>query len=298
MDPGDPTMAGERRGGRRWSRRYAVAAAVVGALAFLPVPFFVVETWLGRVLGGVAAGLLTVPICIALAWLARRRPEWRRPRPERRGAEWVLLGLVAVHLVGLVLARERWEALMISAIVLPPAVAAWIWGAYGWQRAVALSMPVLFAWFALPWEHFLRPLDVPLQELSASIAHDLLNLAGYGVAYWNAHTIYSRDFYVIVNETCSGMNMLVTLSMYTLIFAWITLRRVAHRLALVALVVPLALLANGVRVAAIYLMGVYGGLELAMGFWHTGSAYLIFLPVFWFLYVVSRALTRRAAATR
>lgn len=280
--------------GGRWPADFATGVAVLGALAFLPVPFWIFETWLGGLLGGAAAGLLTIPICMVLSWLAYNRPAWRRATADRAGADWAMLGVLAVNGVGLLLARDRWDALLLSAVMLPLAVWVWIWGALGLGKARAMMVPVFFAWFALPWEHFLRQaVDIPLQRYSAEIAAILLGFAGYPVGFYDEYTIYSEKFYVIVNETCSGMNMLITLGMYTLLFAWITQPSFKNRLWLLALVPLLAMTANGLRIAVIYVMGHYGGTELAMGFWHTGSAYLIFLPVFWFIYVANNALTRR-----
>lgn len=286
----------------RWSPTYAAVVACVGCLAFLPVPFWIAEIWLGGLLGGAAAGLLTIPFCLVLVMLAASRPAWTRPSAERAGAEWALLALLALNGVGLLLARTTWDAVMVSAITLPPAVWVWCWGFLGWGRAKALLMPVLFGYFALPWEHFLRKsLDIPLQSWTADIALVMLNIAGYPVRYWDAYTIYSSEYYIIVNETCSGMNLLTTLTMYTLVFGWVAQPSMRNRWKLLALVFPVAMLANGVRVAGLYLMGHYGGDALAMGPWHDRSAYLIFLPVFWFVFVVNQALLRRlprrAAAT-
>lgn len=276
----------------------ARAALLAGGLgvAFLPVPLWIVETWLGGLLGGAAAGLLTPPICLLLAWLATRRPQWRAAEamPDRAGAEPALIVIVLAQIAVLAGAATRWDLLLFSGVLLPVATWAWLWGALGWGRAQALTFPVAFLGFALPWEYFLRDgLDAPLQGWTADIALWALRLAGYPMRYWTADTIYSPAFYVIVNETCSGMNMLMTLSMYTLIYGWLVQPRMANRLVLLALVFPLAMLANGARVAVIYLLGHYGGVPAAEGFWHTGSAYVIFLPVFWFLYVVDRALSAR-----
>lgn len=293
MSPADGGATAVSTGGHRWSFALAVAVGTLGALAFLPVPFFILEIWLGGVLGGAAAGLLTVPICGALAWLASRRPA--PSARDRPGAEAVLLAATLVHGGALAWASVRWDALMVSAVALPVAVWAWIWGVFGWRRAAQYMLPVFFGWFALPWEYFLRALDRPLQIVTTDIAHSGLNALGWKVLYWNELTIYSWDYYVIVNETCSGMNMLMTLSMYTIVFAWVTQPRLLNRVLLLLLTMPLALLANGLRVAIIYLLGVYGGDDLAMGFWHTGSAYIVFLPVFWFLYVVGNVLRRRFA---
>ncbi len=285
--------------GGRWAPRLSIGLALAGGLAFLPVFFWAGEIWLGGVLGGAAAGLLTIPICLVLGVLATRRPTWRASAPERPGAASVLLACGVVALGALVWAHTAWDALLLAGVVMPISVWAWIWGAFGWARARALTLPVLFAWFALPWEQFAhQAADLPLQIWSADIAYQLLHLLGYGVRYWDEFTIFTDRYYLVVNETCSGMNMLVSLAMYTIIFAWVAQPSRWARVALVALSVPVAMLANGVRVAAIYLMGHYGGNELAQGFWHTGSAYLIFLPVFWFLYVVNGVLARRWRARR
>lgn len=285
----------------RWPASHAALLAAGLGLAFLPVPFWAVERWLGGMLGGAAAGLLTVPICLLLAWLATRRPGWSAAEraPDRPGAERALLAVIALQIGALWASLHTWDALLLSGVLLPIAVWIWLWGALGFGRARALSFPVAFAGFALPWEHFLRgAIDTPLQAWTADIALRGLQLAGYPMRYWNTYTIYSPDYFVIVNETCSGMNMLVTLSMYTLIYAWLVQPRIRNRLLLLGLVFPLAMLANGARVAVIYLLGHYGGVPAAEGFWHTGSAYVIFVPVFWFIYVVDRALTRRDRRAR
>lgn len=285
--------------GERWPPLMAVAVATAGCLTFLPVIFWSLEIWLGGVLGGAAAGLLTIPICFLLGALAARRPAWRADVAPRAGVDRALLACGALAAITLLWAHTEPDAVMLLGVLLPPAVWIWIWGASGYARARALTFPVLFAWFALPWEYFLRrAVDLPLQAWSADIAYGLLHVAGYAVRYWNDFTLYTDRYYLIVNETCSGMNMLVSLSMYTLVFAWAAQPSTRNRLLLLLLVFPVAMLANGVRVAAIYLMGHYGGNDLAQGFWHTGSAYVIFLPVFWFLYVVNGALTQRWRAAR
>lgn len=275
------------------------------ALLALPIPFWAAERWLGGMLGGAAAGLLTVPICLVLAWLATRHPAWRRlsALPDRPGATAALAALVAAQIGVLALAApwggDRWDALLLGGILAITGVWVWLWGALGFGRARGLVFPVAFAGFALPWEHFLRgAIDTPLQAWTADIALRGLRLAGYPMRYWNSYTIYSPDYFIIVNETCSGMNMLVTLGMYILIFEWLVQPRMRNRLLVLALGFPLAMLANGARVAVIYLLGHYGGVPAAEGFWHTGSAYVIFVPVFWFIYVVDRALTRRDRRAR
>ena len=121
----------------------------------------------------------------------------------------------------------------------------------------------------------------------------ILKMAQYEVWYHNAYTIDSSRYYVIVNETCSGVNLVMTLLMYTLVFGWFAQPRRLGRFILICAVFPIAMVANGLRVTTIFLLGHYGGIESADGFWHTGSAYILFIPVFWFLYVLNGILLKR-----
>ncbi len=164
---------------------------------------------------------------------------------------------------------------------------------FGHLRRAQLVFPVLFLWFTLPFEPYLYEiLDTPLQEITADVAVSALALMGYETVYWNAHTFYSDTFYIIVDETCSGMNLLVTLFMYALIFGWATRRTIAQRAILVLSVIPLALCSNGARVAAIYLLGFYGGESVAKGAWHDGSGILAFLPTLIVIYGLGELMGR------
>ena len=277
-----------------WSARYAALLACGLAVAFCPVFIWCVESWTSRVLAGTAAAMLAIPIAFILAFLATRRPAWAVDAPNRSGASRTQFILVALYIGVLFASRASRDLLLVGGLLAPVVVWVWLWGYQGWSRARAMTVPVVFGAFALPWEYFLRDsIDVRLQAWTTDIAMWILENVGYRVWYFDAYTIDSDPYYLIVNETCSGMNMLVTLTMYILVFGWVAQPRLGGRALLFALVFPLAMVANGVRVTVIFLLGYYGGTELADGFWHTGSAYLIFLPVFWFVYVVNGALSRR-----
>ena len=282
----------------RWPSSFAAASAVLAVVAAIPVVQWIADVWSTSALGGAPAAFVTLPICGLLAWLAPRRPEWVDARDEISGATWGLVAVSCSWLGALVWGEQRHEALMLAAICGPPWGLVWLWGTFGARRAAGLSLPILFAWFALPWELFLRDLDEPLQAWSAQIARGVLNVSGYGLELWHETTIYSPGgFYITVDETCSGMNMLVTLSMFALVFGWLTQRVVLNRLILLIAVLPLALVANGARVAIIWLLGHHGDEALAMGPWHTGTAYIVFMPLFAAIYGLGEWLKRWSPPT-
>ena len=168
----------------------------------------------------------------------------------------------------------------------------WVrFGRFGWRRYHPhLPSPSVFCFTP---EHFLKDDLEPLLGIwTTDVAVNILKLAQYDVWYHNEYTIDSKRYYLIVNETCSGINLVVTLLMYTLVFGWFAQPSAFGRVCLTLAAFPGA---HGQRAARddYFSLGHYGGVEWADGFWHTGSAYVLFIPVFWLLYVVNNILLRR-----
>ena len=257
------------------------------------------EVWRTNIFGGAGTALLTPFISLGLCVIALRRPiHFEVDSHNHWGI--VLQYVMGVVAIGILLEPGKGSAwMLLLAVCWPFWLLSWIAVSFGYQKSRQLVFPILFLWFCLPFEPYLyETLDTPLQEMTTDVAVWLLGLAGYEVQYWNAHSFYSEDFWIIVDETCSGMNMIVTLTMYALIFGWVTRHRLSSRLVLLGSVLPFALLSNGLRVAAIYLLGLYGGEALAKGFWHEGSGVLAFLPTLFGIYAIGeglRAFHRRRA---
>lgn len=269
-------------------------AACVGAL--VPVYLWLLHVWTQGLFGGMGSAALTPFISLCLGYVAiRQRKVSSKSIPS--AAIWLSLIVSSCLTTALVLLFEfqsPWFGLL--TFVWPVWCIILIEAGFGSERRAQLVFPVLFLWFTLPFEPYLYEiLDTPLQEITADIAVSALALFGYETTYWNAHTFYSDTFYIIVDETCSGMNLLVTLFMYALIFGWATRRTLVQRALLVMSVIPLALCSNGARVAAIYLLGFYGGEPLAKGAWHDGSGILAFLPTLVVIYGLGELMGRWTA---
>lgn len=181
-----------------------------------------------------------------------------------------------------------------------------LWSAYTWSRAplwgeelsARLHFPLSIAVFGLPWEGVLRRCDEPLQRLSADIAvitldlTDALSLSDTYVRYWDSFTIYSHQFYLIVNETCAGANLLLSMTLYALGFGWVMGVSLRRAWVLVLYIIPLSICFNGLRVAVIFLLGHAGSVELATGPWHEGSGYLCQVILFALIALINASLDR------
>ncbi len=144
-----------------------------------------------------------------------------------------------------------------------------------------LHYPLSLSLFTLPWEALLRQFDESLQVISTDIAVYFLEFIDWlsftqpmQISYWDAITIYSERFYLIINETCAGVNLLLSMSLYAFGFAWVMKCSVKRSWLLVAYMIPLCLIFNGLRITIIFCLGHFGDQALATGSWHEGSAYI------------------------
>ena len=282
------------------SSRLLTCALPVGALPLFWALFH--QLWEGTILTS-ALSLVLAPLSIAF-FLLPARGSAQSTRDRWWARQLISAGLIigafgfslciyaypgaaanprllneGVHLVGLI-------------VVGVGLVAVWT-GRHSLARAQPLATLTPAAGLmllALPWEPLLRRGDLIFQRLGADFAFSLLSLAAYPVKYWNNFTFYSDRFYLIINETCSGVNLLLTVSAYVLVYGQLFRLTLSSQWRLLFWSWPLAFLFNGLRIAVIFLLGHHGGQALAMGPWHTWSAYLLLFPLFYLLHKLAEQL--------
>lgn len=274
-----------------FSKSEAIAHGVACAAVLCTIVIWLGEVWAQGIFGGVGTAFLTPFISIGLGVIALKRRSSCSLDLFQTHNYGFHNGIAVTSVLVLMSFGISSNWMFVVAVFWPIWVLVLIVGTVGLDSAQKLTFPILFLWFCLPFEPYLYDaLDGPLQASTTDIAVWLLGVFGYPVQYWNEYTFYTSDFYIIVDETCSGMNMIIALTMYALIFGWVTRHRILNRLLLVSCVLPLALLSNGMRVAAIYLLGLYGGEELATGFWHDGSGVVAFMPTLLGIYAAGELL--------
>ena len=106
-----------------------------------------------------------------------------------------------------------------------------------------------------------------------------------------------------VAEACSGIRSLFSLITLTVIYGYLTEKKVSLRVLLVFLAVPISVLANALRIAVTGVVVEYWGIEGAQGTLHLFAGWLIFagsLAIVFLLHRFSRALffTRHEGAVR
>ena len=225
-----------------------------------------------RIPGGDFESLWIMPVvCLVSVWLSRRRLAEADVRPDWRGV-LVVAGSLAVHIVGY---QSQLPRLSLGSTVgvlwgLPLA----IWGP-GVARVLGFPACYLLLCFM---SSLLVEVTMPLRLMASEIACALLQGVGIGAERVGTVVVSSAGggFQFNVADPCSGLRSLVTMTALAAPYAYFTLRSNVKRLVLFALSVPLAMLANSLRIFTLGVVAEWIGMKLAMQLYHDLSGYILF----------------------
>ena len=205
------------------------------------------------------------------AWREREALAAAAVRPSWLGTVVVGVALL-VHVVGY---RSQLPRLSIASVP----VALWGLSLAVWGPRVAriLAFPCAYVLLAFT-NSLLVELTMPLRLMASRLA--VLLLQGVGIGASNNGTVVfaaaGGGFQFDVEEGCSGLRSLVTMTALAAPYAYFTMSTNVRRLALFALSVPLAMLANALRIFSLGVVAEGIGMRLAMSLYHDFSGYLVF----------------------
>ena len=159
------------------------------------------------------------------------------------------------------------------------------------------------AWFAVFYLFFMVPLPAtlmdavtgPLKQWISLIVVDVLYAAGYPIAR-SGVMITIGPYQLLVADACSGLNSMFSLSAIGALFMFIMGRKSRlHNAIMLVAILPIAFVANIVRVVALVLITYFLGDEAGQGFLHSAAGLVLFLAalaLFFLLDVLATALLR------
>jgi len=248
------------------------------SLLYFQTFIWLVNSWLGH--SYYSHGFLIIPVSGFIFW---------RKRHQLKGAKSFPLGIVVIifglllHIVGFVFYFNFLSA--ISFLVVLSGLVLYFWGKKGLK---CLLFPLCFLIFMIPFP-FLDNIGNWLQSLSANWSASIIGAMGIPVAI-SGGEIRLEEAAFIIGVPCSGINTLISLLALTAIFGYFLRGRFYKRAILFVIAVPIAVLANLVRIVSVLLIANYYGAEAAMSFFHTYSSVLFFVVAVLFLVVFSRLL--------
>ncbi len=152
--------------------------------------------------------------------------------------------------------------------------------------------PIFYLGFVIPIPGWvLDSVTQPLKLLVSSVVTDTLSYFGYPIAR-SGVTIYVASYQLLVEDACAGLNSLVSLSAIGLFYVYM-LRGSNWRysILLLALVIPIAIAANCIRVAALVLITYHFGDAAAQGYLHNFAGMVTFTSALLFIFLIDKLMT-------
>src|SRR5215831_11233347 len=226
-------------------------------------------------------GPLIIVAALWLVWQSRSKLRDAKLSPAPITGWLLLLSGLAV----LILSRNQdiWFLEVASEI---PVIAGCVLLFAGWGVLRIVAFPIGFLIFSAPAPGWMvDAATVPLKVLISDTVTQVLYSAGYPVAQ-NGVVILIGPYQLLVQDACSGMNSIFALSaigvFYVYAFRW---HEKIRGVVLIALIIPITITANFLRVLALVLIAYYAGVDKIEGPLHdlTGIALFVVAVALMFL---------------
>lgn len=216
------------------------------------------------------------PMVLAIGiWLLSR--DWAAARSLARPGSAVLATILfalvlPLYVAAMVTSTVEAEGAALCGLLLAGGLA--LWGGAALRR---VWFPLFFLLFAFPPPDTLfAMLTQPLKIAISGWAVSLLHLAGYPVA-GSGVTIQIGQYEMLVAAACAGLSSLISLTALGLFYSYIRHSANWRYMALlIAFIMPVAILANLVRVLLLLLVTYHFGEAAGQGFIHEAAGLTMF----------------------
>ena len=260
---------------------------MLAGLALLLVPTMIgiaTQSWTGE--AGVHG-----PIVLATGiWLFARR--WKELQSIQQPGRWGLTLAMLVPSLLLYAFSRAFGFLATEALALGGVFVAVFYGWFGGEALKRMWFPVLYMGFVVPLPGWvMTTLTAPMKEWVSWSATWLLGKAGYPIVREGV-TLYVAQYQLLVEDACAGLNSLISLTAISLFYIYI-LHNASWRYALflMAWIIPVALLANLVRVSILVLITYHMGNAAAQGFLHSTAGLVMFATALIGIFLVDGLMT-------
>lgn len=269
------------------AKEHIVAAALVaGAIAvtYWYVIRGLVDAWSHD--DNYSHGFFIVPLAAYFAWERRHRLARLPVRPSAAGL-LVVIGSLMMLVAGILGAE-----LFLSRLSLLGVIAGAILFLLGWPRLRVLLFPLAFMLLMIPLPAIIfNKIAFPLQLLASHVGE-------YGISAANIPILREGNVLILANatlevaEACSGIRSLVSLFTLGIVFGYFADSRAWVRSVIALSAIPVAILANGLRVASAGWAAHYMGQAGVEGLFHEFSGWVVFVVAFLMMLALQRLLIR------
>ena len=160
----------------------------------------------------------------------------------------------------------------------------------GWAHARELTLVFALAILTIPLPAIIfNEIAQPLQLLASSVAEQTLTALAIP-ALREGNVIFLSTATLEVAEACSGIRSMVSLLAAGLVYGYFTDDRTSRRAILALSTLPIAIVANALRVAGTGVLAHFSGAAAADGFFHGFAGWLVFMSALMMLFAVDGLL--------
>ena len=231
-------------------------------------------------------GFFIVPLALYFAWERRHKIAAAPIRPSTFGLV-VMAGSLFLLIAGLLGAE-----LFLSRISILGAIAGGVLFLYGWPTLRVLLFPLAFMLLMVPLPAIIfNKIAFPLQLLASHVGESTINAMNIPILR-EGNVLILANATLEVAEACSGIRSLVSLFTLGIVFGYFVDRRLWVRTIIALSAIPVAILANGLRVASAGIAAHNFGAAGVEGLFHEFSGWVVFVLAFLMMFALQRLLHR------
>lgn len=242
-------------------RNWAVALTALALLAaYAPILRGMFDQWSTD--EDMSHGFVVPFVALWVIWRERGRWSKLTPQPSPWGA-LLLLGGAAMAVIS-----AMGAGLFAGSVAFLISIAGVVLALGGFRFLRTWTFPLLLSLFMLPKLAVVyNQATLPLQLLASRMAAGILTMGGVGVIQ-QGNILNVGGHSIAVAEACNGIRYLLSLGFTAVVFAYLADSKAWMRIALLAAVVPMAIVANAIRVAAAaYIPALDAGTPHAVSGW-------------------------------
>jgi exosortase A len=268
----------------RWTIIKLATITAVLVLLYAPVMRMLVFDWFH--LEEFSHGFLIPLVSLYFVYERRKQISALTPSGTRVGVAWLVLGLLLLFFGKLAV---EWFTMELSLLIVIAGIILYLLGI---EMFKTVFFPLAFLIFMIPLPSLiLQKITFPMQLFASRVAAASIDMVGIPVLR-EGNIIRLANTHLEVAEACSGITSLISLLAVSVVFAYFTQRQMWKRGLLVLSTLPIAIVANAVRISVTAILTQYYGPSAAEGFFHGFSGWILFVVTFLFLFGIGTVLTR------
>jgi exosortase len=221
--------------------------------------------------GNSSHGYIIPFAALYLVWRKRTRLAEMTPMPSRFGIVVFTFGLMLFSLASVA------DVEFIGPLSFWICIVGIVFHVLGRAMVKVITFPLAFLLFMIPWPDFLtEAVSFPLQLWSTKYTVMVAGLFGVP-AVQDGTSLYSGDLSFQVIAACSGIRSMVILLAIGAILAHLLQGSIWRKAGLFLAAIPIALVANVIRLFSIVLVGRWFGQEVASKVFHEWTSPILFL---------------------